>query len=122
MAAFFISHALIKTGMARRIALVFIRTVGKTPLGVCYALSCTDLVLAAVIPSNGARFGRGSTADPAIHRGTLWLVSRPDRRAHRIVPHDGSLSGDLHLSRYVHDRPGQQPPSSQMATEVFHYQ
>ena len=35
MAAFFISAALIKTGLARRIALVFIRTVGQTSLGVC---------------------------------------------------------------------------------------
>src|SRR6266849_3028350 len=30
MAAFIISNALIKTGLARRIALVFIRTVGQT--------------------------------------------------------------------------------------------
>ena len=57
MAAFFISHALIKTGLARRIALVFIRAVGQTTLGVCYALSLTDMVLAAIIPSNGARSG-----------------------------------------------------------------
>src|SRR5713226_5878164 len=41
MAAFFISDALIKTGLARRIALLFIRTVGQTSLGVCYALSMT---------------------------------------------------------------------------------
>ena len=57
MAAFFISNALLKTGLARRIALVFIRTVGQTSLGVCYALSATDMVLAAIIPSNGARSG-----------------------------------------------------------------
>ena len=57
MAAFFISNALIKTGLARRIALVFIRAVGQTSLGVCYALSLTDMVLAAIIPSNGARSG-----------------------------------------------------------------
>ena len=57
MAAFFISNALIKTGLARRIALLFIRTVGQTSLGVCYALSLTDMVLASIIPSNGARSG-----------------------------------------------------------------
>lgn len=56
-AAFFISNALIKTGLARRIALLFIRAVGGTSLGVCYALSMTDLVLASIIPSNGARSG-----------------------------------------------------------------
>jgi DASS family divalent anion:Na+ symporter len=57
MAAFFISDALLKTGLARRIALLFVRAVGQSSLGVCYALSMTDMVLASVIPSNGARSG-----------------------------------------------------------------
>jgi DASS family divalent anion:Na+ symporter len=57
MAAFFISDALLSTGLARRIALFFVRSVGGSSLGVCYALSFTDMVLATVIPSNGARSG-----------------------------------------------------------------
>jgi DASS family divalent anion:Na+ symporter len=57
MAAFFISRALIKTGLARRIALLFVRLFGKSSLGVCYALSLSDLVLAGIIPSNAARSG-----------------------------------------------------------------
>jgi DASS family divalent anion:Na+ symporter len=57
MAAFFISRALIKTGLARRIALFFVRAVGRTSLGVCYALSLSDMVLAGIIPSNAARSG-----------------------------------------------------------------
>jgi len=57
MAAFFISRALINTGLARRIALLFVRLVGRTSLGVCYALSLSDMVLATVIPSNAARSG-----------------------------------------------------------------
>ena len=57
MAAFFISDALIKTGLARRIALLFVRAVGHSSLGVCYALSLTDMVLASIIPSNAARSG-----------------------------------------------------------------
>lgn len=57
MAAFFISDALIKTGLARRIALLFVRAVGKSSLGVCYALASTDMVLASIIPSNAARSG-----------------------------------------------------------------
>ena len=57
MAAFFISDALIKTGLARRIALIFVRAVGKSSLGICYALALTDMVLASIIPSNGARSG-----------------------------------------------------------------
>lgn len=57
MAAFFISRALINTGLARRIALFFVRLFGKSSLGICYALSLSDAILAAIIPSNGARSG-----------------------------------------------------------------
>jgi len=57
MAAFFISRALINTGLARRIALFFVRLFGESSLGVSYALALSDLVLAGVIPSNGARSG-----------------------------------------------------------------
>lgn len=57
MAAFFISRAMIKTGLARRIALFFVRLFGRTSLGVCYALALSDMTLAAIIPSNAARSG-----------------------------------------------------------------
>lgn len=57
MAAFFISRALIKTGMAHRLALFFVRLFGKSSLGVCYALSLSDMTLATIIPSNAARSG-----------------------------------------------------------------
>lgn len=57
MAAFFISRSLINTGLARRIALFFIRRFGRSSLGICYALSLSDVMLAAIIPSNGARSG-----------------------------------------------------------------
>lgn len=56
-AAFFISRSLLNTGLARRIALFFVRTFGTNSLGVCYALSLSDVVLASIIPSNGARSG-----------------------------------------------------------------
>lgn len=57
MAAFFIARSLMNTGLARRLGLFFMRLFGKTTLGVAYALALTDLVLAAAIPSNGARSG-----------------------------------------------------------------
>ncbi|HYP06810.1 MAG TPA: DASS family sodium-coupled anion symporter [Bryobacteraceae bacterium] len=57
MAAFFISRALINTGLARRIALLFVRRFGTSSLGVCYALSMSEMVLATIIPSSGARAG-----------------------------------------------------------------
>lgn len=57
LAAFFISRAMIKTGLGRRIAYLFIRTIGHHSLGLGYALISTDFMLAAIIPSNGARSG-----------------------------------------------------------------
>ncbi len=57
LAAFFLSRGMIKTGLGRRIALLFIRAIGHKSLGLGYALVGTDMVLATVIPSNGARTG-----------------------------------------------------------------
>jgi DASS family divalent anion:Na+ symporter len=57
LAAFFMSRAMIKTGLGRRIALLFIRAIGHRSLGLGYALVATDFLLASVIPSNGARSG-----------------------------------------------------------------
>ncbi len=57
LVAFLISRALIKTGLARRIALLFVRAIGQRSLGLAYALIGSDVVLASIIPSNGARAG-----------------------------------------------------------------
>jgi DASS family divalent anion:Na+ symporter len=57
LAAFFMSRAMVKTGLGRRIALLFIRKYGRTSLGLGYALVGTDFLLASVVPSNGARCG-----------------------------------------------------------------
>jgi DASS family divalent anion:Na+ symporter len=53
--AMLMSRALRDTGVARRIALLFVRTVGGTSLGVSYALVMTDVVLAGSIPTITAR-------------------------------------------------------------------
>ncbi len=57
LAAFFLSCAMIKTGLGRRVALLFIRAIGRKTLGLGYALIGTDFVLASMIPSNAARNG-----------------------------------------------------------------
>jgi divalent anion:Na+ symporter, DASS family len=57
LAAFFISRGMIKTGLGRRIAFLFIKAIGQYSLGLAYALISTEAVLAAVIPSTGARSG-----------------------------------------------------------------
>lgn len=57
LAAFFMSRGMIKTGLGRRIAFLFIRAMGRRSLGLGYALIATDVLLATFIPSNGARSG-----------------------------------------------------------------
>ncbi len=57
LAAFFMSRGMVKTGLGRRIAFLFIRAMGRHSLGLGYALVSTDMLLAMVIPSNGARSG-----------------------------------------------------------------
>lgn len=57
LAAFFISRGMIKTGLGRRIAFLFIKAIGRHSLGLGYALASTEMVLATVIPSTGARSG-----------------------------------------------------------------
>lgn len=57
LAAFFISRAMIKTGLGHRIALIFVRLIGSKTLGLGYSLVFTDFILASFIPSTGARSG-----------------------------------------------------------------
>lgn len=57
LAAFFISRGMIKTGLGRRIAFLFIKAIGRHSLGLSYALASTEMILATVIPSTGARSG-----------------------------------------------------------------
>jgi DASS family divalent anion:Na+ symporter len=57
LAAFFISRAMINTGLGHRIALLFVRLIGHKTLGLGYSLVLTDFVLASAIPSTGARSG-----------------------------------------------------------------
>jgi DASS family divalent anion:Na+ symporter len=57
LCAFFISRGIVKTGLGRRIALVFIRAIGHRSIGLAYALVGTDTLLASLVPSNGARAG-----------------------------------------------------------------
>lgn len=57
LAAFFISRGMIKTGLGRRIAFLFIKAIGRHSLGLSYALASAETVLATVIPSTAARSG-----------------------------------------------------------------
>lgn len=57
VAAMLMARTLQDSGLARRLALLFVRTFGRTALGVSYSLVCTDVALAGTIPSITARSG-----------------------------------------------------------------
>lgn len=57
LAAFFMSRGMIKTGLGRRIAFLFIRAIGHRSLGLGYALVATDVLMGSFVPSTGARSG-----------------------------------------------------------------
>ena len=121
MAAFSISAALIKTGLARRIALVFIRAVGQTSLGVCYALSATDMVLATVIPSNGAR--SGGVVLPIVRSVAELYGSLPGPSAALVGSFlmTGVYQGICITAAMFFTGQASNPLAAKMASEIFHY-
>ena len=55
--AYMIARGFTKTGLGRRIALLFVRAFGKKTLGLGYALAAIDVVVSPATPSNTARSG-----------------------------------------------------------------
>ncbi len=79
LAAFFISRAMIKTGLGHRIALLFIRMMGQKSLGLGYSLVFTDFILASFVPSTGARSG-----------GIILPIARSVSETYDSRPDDGT--------------------------------
>lgn len=75
LCAFFIARGVLKTGLGRRIAFLFIRALGKRSLGLSYSLVWTDTVLATIVPSNSARAG-----------GILFPITRSLAEAYDSTP------------------------------------
>jgi DASS family divalent anion:Na+ symporter len=76
VAAFLLSGTVVRTGLGRRIALVLITRLGRTTLGLGYAISGAELVLGPVIPSVTAR--GGGVMAPIINSLSQALGSAPD--------------------------------------------
>jgi len=121
MAAFFISRALIKTGLARRIALFFVRVFGRSSLGVCYALSLSDVVLASIIPSNAAR--SGGVILPILRSIAELYGSLPGATAARLGSFlmTGVYQGICISAAMFLTGQASNPLAAQIATEQFHY-
>ena len=82
LAAFFISRGMIKTGLGRRIAFLFIKAIGHYSLGLAYALIGTEAILGAAIPSTGAR--SGGIIFPITKSLAEAYESRPGASARRL--------------------------------------
>jgi DASS family divalent anion:Na+ symporter len=74
--AFLISRAVIKSGLGRRVALIFMRLLGKRTIGLGYGLAITELVVSPAMPSITAR--AGGVLLPITKAIAEVLGSRPD--------------------------------------------
>ncbi|RBQ27963.1 anion permease [Aliarcobacter vitoriensis] len=81
-AAFMFAEGYKKTGLGRRISLLMVKYMGKSTLGLGYAVAFSDLVLAPFMPSNTARSG-GTIYPVAINIPQLF-GSLPDNEPRKI--------------------------------------
>lgn len=73
--AFLIARGVVKSGLGDRVAYLIISVLGKTTLGLGYAMITTDLLIAPAFPSNTARSG---TLFPITQSIALGTGSAPD--------------------------------------------
>lgn len=80
--AFLIAGVTIATGLGRRVALALVVKLGRSPIGLGYAICASEMVLGTVIPSNTAR--GGGVLFPITRALAEALESRPDHESRRI--------------------------------------
>ena len=81
--AFFISRGIIQTGLGQRVALFFLRLLGKRTIGLGYGLAITDLILSPAMPSITAR--AGGVILPVAKSISEVLGSFPDEKTRHKV-------------------------------------
>lgn len=81
-AAFMLGLGYDKSGLGRRIALFMVKKLGKTSLGLGYAVSFADGILAPFIPSNSAR--SGGVIYPIVNNIPPMVDSYPNKNPRRL--------------------------------------
>jgi len=76
VAAFLLGSAMVRSGLGRRIALGLASLLGKTILGLAYAIAGAEFILGTMIPSNTAR--GGGVMAPIVNSLSMALGSRRD--------------------------------------------
>jgi DASS family divalent anion:Na+ symporter len=78
--AFMVAHAVVKSGLGRRISLLVVSACGRSTLGLAYSIFLTDAMIAPAFPSNTAR---GGVLYPIILSLAQSAGSRPEDPATR---------------------------------------
>jgi L-tartrate/succinate antiporter len=81
-AAFMFAMGYKKTGLGKRISLIMIKYMGKSSLGLGYAVAFSDLVLSPFMPSNTAR--SAGTIYPVANNIPLIFNSTPDNEPRKL--------------------------------------
>jgi len=81
-AAFMFAMGYKKTGLGKRISLIMIKYMGKSSLGLGYAVAFSDLVLSPFMPSNTAR--SAGTIYPVASNIPLVFNSTPDNEPRKL--------------------------------------
>ncbi|MBZ7992890.1 DASS family sodium-coupled anion symporter [Campylobacter sp. RM9333] len=81
-ASFMIGIGYQNSGLGKRIALILVNKLGKSTLGLGYAIAIADLILAPFIPSNAAR--SGGTIYPIATSIPAMYDSSPDKEPRKI--------------------------------------
>ncbi|MGX3098934.1 DASS family sodium-coupled anion symporter [Helicobacter sp. 23-1046] len=81
-AAFTIGLGFSKTGLGERLALYLVSKLGRSTLGLGYAIALVDLILAPFIPSNAAR--SGGSVYPVVTSIAPMFDSHPDKNPRKI--------------------------------------
>src|ERR1700752_1749389 len=84
--AFLVAHAVVKSGLGRRISLLVVSIFGRSSLGLGYSIFLTDAMIAPAFPSNTAR---GGVLYPIILSLAQTSGSMPDD------PKNGRMGGYL---------------------------
>jgi divalent anion:Na+ symporter, DASS family len=81
VAAFLFASVVLGTGLGYRIALTLVVWLGKSMLGLGYAICGAEFILGPIVPSNTAR--GGGTVGPIVRSLAEALGSRPDHEPER---------------------------------------
>ncbi len=103
VAAFLIADAVEATGLGKRIALLLLRALGRSMMGLAYAIAATELVLAPFVPSNTAR--GGGIVSPIVRALAESLGSKPGESPrvagaylHQVASHSNLVTSAMFVT------------------------